>query len=438
MTRIETARLIPNQRWLRVLPPIVLVYTLNFIDRTNIAFAIAGGMNAELGLSASVAGLAAGIFSIGYLLLQVPGGDIAAKRSAKRYVTWSMIAWAIIAMGTGFAANTWQLMTLRFLLGVAEGGTYPALLVLISNWFPREESGRANSIFMFGASLANFVTGPLSGWIISLYGWREVFFIEGALPLVALLFWLPMVSDRPETTGWLAPEERDYIVTKLAQEQKALAGRGSYKEILADSNLWKLSAIYFLFQIGMNSYIYWLPTILRSLTQSGIATIGLLAALPYLFTMLGQYGFGALSDRTGNRRLYMVLPALCFAGALVLSVLTHGTIWLSYAFLVACGAVYSAHNGVFWTVPPALFPREIAGGARGIINGLGNLGGFVGPVLIGWSITMFHSTNGALYALAVVPILNAILIYTLPSALSHQIVHQAALPSGTAQRDKAA
>jgi MFS family permease len=413
---------IPNQRWLRILPPIVMVYMINFIDRANIAFAMAGGMNSELGLTASVAGMAAGIFFIGYLVLQVPGGDFAAKHSAKNFVTFAMVSWGVIAMATGFVQNAQQLLIARFLLGAAEGGTYPALLIMISNWFPRDEIGRANSIFMCGSSAANFIVGPMSGWIISVFGWREVFYIEGALPVLALLLWIPMVSNRPEEASWLNSDERKYLTERMAQQQAVLADRpASYREILRDPNLWKLTALYFLLQIGISSYIFWIPTILRTLTNSGIAVVGLLSSVPYLVLVTNQFVFGTLSDKTGDRRLFMAIPAVLYAIALVLSVLTNTNIWVSYVFLALAGGLTAAQFGIFWTAPPALFPHAIAGGARGIINALGNVAGFVGPTFVGFAIQTTHSVTGALCALAVVPILACGVIYSLPASLSHDV-----------------
>ena len=169
---------IPRQRWLRIIPPILIACIISYMDRVNIAFAMPGGMDAELGISATMAGLAGGIFFIGYLFLQVPGGKIAVHGSGKKFIGWSLVAWAVISVLTGLITNQYQLLVLRFLLGVAEGGMLPVVLTMISNWFPDAERGRANAIVIMFVPIAGIITAPLSGWIITVLDWRWLFIIE--------------------------------------------------------------------------------------------------------------------------------------------------------------------------------------------------------------------------------------------------------------------
>ncbi|WP_200880757.1 MFS transporter [Thermoactinomyces daqus] len=213
---------LPNRRWLRIIPPAILVYIVAFMDRTNIGFAMAGGMDRELGMTTSLSGLAAGIFFVGYIILQVPGGIIAEKGSAKKFIAWTIIAWGTLATVTGFVQNATQLMILRFLLGVAEGGVWPAILVIISHWFPNEERGRANAFFMMNIAIASIITGPLSGWILSIWNWRMVFIIEGIISLALIFVWLPLISDRPQDAKWISEQERDYLVKRWRTEQELL------------------------------------------------------------------------------------------------------------------------------------------------------------------------------------------------------------------------
>jgi len=414
---------IPKLRWWRILPPCLLAYVLSFLDRLNFGFAMAGGMPRELGMTATVAGLAAGVFSFGYLLLQVPGGDYASKRSARTVVAIIMFAWGLVAMATGLCQNTTQLIGARFLLGVAEGGLWPAVFVLISDWFPSEELARANAVFTMGATVAQAINGPLSGWLVSAYGWRDLFFIEGAFPIIGLLIWLPLISDRPEQAKWLSVSERDYVVNKIKAEQEALkqkeAGKTvSYKELCKQVNLWKLVAVYFCFQVGVTAYVYWLPTIMSQLTKAGLALTGWLVVVPYLSSIIGLFFFAASSDRSGNRRLFVALPAIGAAICLFLSVQVKEMIWVSYTFLALSGLFYGSHNGVFWSIPPALFPREVAGGARGIINGMGNLGGFIGPTMVGWFITISGNSDGGIYGMVIAWLLACVCVYALPKSLS--------------------
>lgn len=245
----ELVEKIPRGRWLRILPPIMIVCIISYMDRVNIGFAMAGGMSSELGMTASVAGLAAGIFFIGYLFLQIPGGEFAAKRSGKKFITWTILFWAIISVLTGLAQDTMHLLILRFLLGVAEGGMLPVVLTMVSMWFPNEERGRANAIVILFVPIAAIITGPLSGYIISLLDWRWLFILEGLLSLLVLIPWLLLVSDRPQSAEWLDKREREYILTKLDEERKELAQGpkqiASLKEVLKHVTMIKLIVLNF-------------------------------------------------------------------------------------------------------------------------------------------------------------------------------------------------
>ncbi|MCL6599704.1 MAG: MFS transporter [Alicyclobacillus macrosporangiidus] len=209
---------IPSGRWIHIIPPTILVYIVAFMDRTNIGFAIAGGMDKALGLTATFAGLAGGIFFIGYMVLQVPGGMIAERGSAKKFIAWTIVGWGAIATLTGFVHSAGQLLVMRFLLGVAEGGVWPAILVIIAHWFPNEERGRANAFFIMNIAIANIITGPLSGWILTIWNWRGVFIVEGLLSLALIAIWLPMMSDRPRDAKWISQAELQYIEGKLREE----------------------------------------------------------------------------------------------------------------------------------------------------------------------------------------------------------------------------
>jgi MFS family permease len=408
---------VPRARWWRIIPPAILVYIFSFMDRTNIGFAMAGGMNQDLALTASLSGLAAGIFFIGYIILQVPGGHWAEHRSAKQFIGASILAWGGLSILCGFAQNATQLLIVRFLIGVAEGGVWPAMLVILSHWFPNEERGRANAYFIMNIAIASIITGPLSGWIISNFGWRWVFVGEGLLSLALILVWYPLISDSPATAKWISPEERDYLTQRLAAEQAEMRVKGavSYGAVLRDPNLYKLILLYLFYQVGIYGFALWLPTLLKVLTNTGMTNVGLLSMFPYIAMIFGLYAFAQLSDRSGNRRLYTALPILGFAVCLLLSTVLKGDIWLSFGFLVACGLFMQSASSIFWTIPPLLFPSQVAGGVRGIINALGNLGGFVGPFAVGWLRTRFNSYDFGVYFLVGMLAVGFLLALSLPA-----------------------
>ncbi|MBE6183327.1 MFS transporter [Bacillus ginsengihumi] len=411
---------VPNGRWIHIIPTTILVYIVAYMDRTNIAFAIAGGMDKDLGMTSTIAGLAAGIFFIGYMVLQVPGGMIAEKGSAKRFIAWSILAWGGLAVISGFVQSPTQLLMIRFLLGVAEGGIWPAILVIISNWFPNEERGRANAFFIMNIAIASIITGPLSGWILTFSNWRMVFIIEGIISLALIVIWLPFIYDKPEDAKWISKEELDYLLRKRREEQekiKEIQTNTSFIGILKKANTWKLIFIYFFYQTGIYGFSLWLPTIIKELTHTGMGNVGLLSIFPYIGTIVGLYLFAQLSDRSMNRKLYTALPMICFAICLFFSVEFTSHIWISFAFLIGCGVFLQSASSIFWTIPPLLFSPEVAGRTRGLINALGNLGGFLGPYIVGW-LTANYSQNIGIYGLICFLIVGFILTMLLPNITS--------------------
>ena len=230
MTSRPTEKDIPRQRWLRIIPPILITCIISYMDRVNIAFAMPGGMDAELGISATMAGLAGGIFFIGYLFLQVPGGKIAVHGSGKKFIGWSLVAWAVISVLTGLITNQYQLLALRFLLGVAEGGMLPVVLTMISNWFPDAERGRANAIVIMFVPIAGIITAPLSGWIITVLDWRWLFIIEGLLSLVGRTPFMtgrrkPAGSPGRKKTIWWKPSPQNRKPLPEAKSKTPLSAR---------------------------------------------------------------------------------------------------------------------------------------------------------------------------------------------------------------------
>lgn len=409
---------IPNQRWLRIIPPILITCIISYMDRVNIAFAMPGGMDSDLGISATMAGLAGGIFFLGYLFLQVPGGKIAVHGSGKKFIGWSLVAWVIISILTGLITNQYQLLFLRFALGVAEGGMLPVVLTMISNWFPDAERGRANAIVIMFVPIAGIITAPLSGWIISAMDWRWLFIIEGLLSAFVLVLWSLTVCDRPQEARWIDEREKNWLIATLSTEQKQLAStavkNASLSAVLSDKTMWQLIALNFFYQTGIYGYTLWLPTILKELTHSTMGQVGMLAILPYVGAMGGMFLFSSLSDRTGKRKLFVALPLMGFALCMFMSVVLKEHIWLSYAALVGCGVFLQSAAGVFWTIPSRLFSAEMAGGARGVINALGNLGGFCGPYAVGLLIT-FYSKDAGVYCLAISLAIASLLALLLPA-----------------------
>lgn len=419
---VSQSQAIPKLRWLRIVPPILITCIISYMDRVNIAFAMPGGMDDELGITASMAGLAGGIFFIGYLFLQVPGGKLAVYGNGKKFIGWSLLAWAVISVLTGLVTNQYQLLFLRFALGVSEGGMLPVVLTMISNWFPDKERGRANAIVIMFVPIAGILTAPLSGWIITAWDWRMLFLVEGALSLVVMALWYFTISNRPQEAKWISQAEKEYLVKTLHDEQLLIKGKtvrnASLRRVLGDRIMWQLILVNFFYQTGIYGYTLWLPTILKGLTHGDMEQVGLLAILPYIGAIFGMLINSTLSDRTGKRKVFVALPLACFAACMALSVLLKDHVWWSYAALVGCGVFIQAAAGVFWTIPPKLFNAEVAGGARGVINALGNLGGFCGPYMVGVLISLFSKDVGV-YSLAASLAIASVLALMLPNKCDH-------------------
>ncbi|EXU76914.1 MFS transporter [Erwinia mallotivora] len=408
---------VPALRWLYIIPPVLITCIISYMDRVNIAFAMPGGMDAELGISASMAGLAGGIFFIGYLFLQVPGGKLAVHGNGKRFIGWSLVAWAVISILTGLATSQYHLLVLRFALGVAEGGMLPVVLTMIGNWFPDKERGRANAIVIMFVPIAGIITAPLSGWIITNWDWRMLFFVEGVLSVFVMLLWVFTISNRPEEASWISAAEKQYLIKTLHDEQLMIKGKNmrkaSLSRVMREPVMWRLILVNFFYQTGIYGYTLWLPTILKGLTNGNAEKVGILAILPYVGAILGMFLFSILSDASGRRRIFVALPLAGFAICMAMSVVLKAHIWWSYAALVGCGVFIQSAAGVFWSIPPRLFHAEVAGGARGLINALGNLGGFCGPYMVGILIAEYSKDVG-IYSLAISLAMASVLALTLP------------------------
>ena len=422
------------------IPVTIILFLVAYMDRVNIGFAIAGGMNKELGLTATGSGLAAGVFYWGYLLLQVPAGHFAEHRSAKRFIAWTILGWGGISLLSGFVQSAWQLYALRFLLGVAEGGVGTSILVLISKWFPQKEQGRAYAAFHISLPLAAALTNPISGWVVERWGWRGLFYFEGIASLGLIFVWWPLMSDTPEDAKWLSKAEKEDLLKTIAEDRAnadaKLKAQGrtkwSYGELLRNRSLWILVLVYLCYNSGSLGYLIWLPTLLKNLTKMSLTSVGWLSALPLVAGVAGVYGLGVLSDRKGNRRLWAANALWGFSLAYWMSTLFPVKIWIAYGLIVVAGFFAKSIQGPFWPMPSLVFPPGVSGGARGIINGVANLGGFVGPVLLGWFTTRTGSMNSGIFGLAMILIIGGAISMLMPKVCAGYKYQEEAKAAGKA------
>ena len=406
---------VPNGRWVRLIPIAMIIYIISFMDRTNFGYALAG-LGTDLGLDKSTQGFITGIFFVGYVFLQIPGGILATRWSAKRFIGIMILVWGVFAILEGLVQNVTQLIVVRFLLGVAEGGVWPAMLVLLSRWFPAGERARAYGFWMVNLAISSIITQPLSGAIVQNSGWRGLFVIEGLLPFViaAPLWWL-FVADRPSEAKWLAPAERAYIESSIAEDARGEQPPMTIPQALGNGRIWGLVLVYFLIQVGFYGLNTWIPTLFKSLTGKGFAAVGLLATLPYLVAIVGLTVNAIWADRT-RRYAYHVFGAMLVAAlGLIISVYAgSAAIGLSIAAVCLAMGGALAYDGPFWAATSRAIPAAVAGGAMGLVNALGNLGGFLGPYLGGYLQQKSGNFSSTAIAYAIALVLAGIVMLLLP------------------------
>lgn len=387
----------PSERWLRIIPVAFIMYTIAFVDRTNISLALPS-ISRDLHMDPEQAGSAAGIFFWGYLVLQIPGGYLAERWSAKRFVSVLLVLWGICAVVSGLVETRQQFWAMRLLLGVAEGGVWPATLVLLAHWFPRAERARANAYWMLCLPVAVVLSSPVSGWILGRWGWRAMLVAEGALPFLWLLIWSWFIADHPRHASWITDEERVHLETTLKSEAADLhlAVSKSILQTMLRPQVLVLVLVYFLLNTGNYGFLFWLPSAINNAKISNEFLVGILFTIPYAVTAVGMVLISQHSDRRRERRHHVAF-GLAWGGVLLLgAVLLSGRAPLgSFALAVLVGAGSYGALGPFWAIPTETLPASTSGSAMGLINALGNLGGYFGPLVVGyfnkWTGNFMHA-----------------------------------------------
>jgi ACS family tartrate transporter-like MFS transporter len=392
----------------------MFIYVLAYLDRANVGVAKLQ-MQQDLNFSEAVIGFGAGIFFLGYLLLDIPGSLIVERWSARKWIARIMVSWGLVAALMGFLGTplfgsiglVTQFYGLRLLLGIAEAGFFPGVIVYISHWYRLEDRARAKGYFMIAQPIAVALGIPLSRWIqenirwAGLSGWRWVFILEGLPPVLMGLVTLWYLTDRPVDARWLPDDEKQWLIAELKAEEagKIAAGRVRVLDALRLPQTFLLIAIFFLIVTGNQALIFFLPSITENMKSLPIEIRTLAAGLPYVCSALGILLNGMWVHRTGQLRWHTALPMLATGVSLTLVVLSGDHVWLTMALFCLAGFTSQAYLPAFWTLPTALLGKSAAATAVGLIC-LGNLGGFAGPWLFGYLKTITGRYDAGLWVLA--------------------------------------
>jgi MFS transporter, ACS family, tartrate transporter len=397
----------------RLLPFLLLLYVVAWLDRVNIGFA-ALQMNADMSFSDTVYGFGAGVFFIGYALFEVPSNLILARVGARLWIARIMVTWGILSVAMMFISGPLSFYVLRFLLGVAEAGFLPGIIFYLGNWYPAKDRARAVSWFMLAIPLSTVVGGPLAGLILQLdgwhglHGWQWLFLLEG-LPAVVLGFVvLAYLTDSPDKAEWLEPKERRWLAERMASEQRAAHARHSVGlgAALVHPTVWLLGLILFACQTGSYGLTLWIPQIVRGLSGLSDFAVSMVSALPYVAAAIGMVAIGASSDRTGERFLHIAIP--CAVGGLgfIASAYLASPVPAMVALAIAAVGDLST-RGPFWALPTRFLTGSAAAAGIALINTMASIGGFVGPYAVGFIRDRTGGFAGGLVFLAVLLLLAA-------------------------------
>lgn len=409
----------------RLIPFLCLAYTINFLDRVNVGFA-ALHMNEDLGFSPSVYGFGAGIFFLGYIAFEVPSNLALHRFGARLWIARIMVSWGLVACAMAFVWNETSFYVMRFLLGVAEAGFFPGIILYLTYWFPAAERARIVAVFMASVPIATVFGGPVSGALLGMHGflglagWHWLFLIEGLPAVILGVLALKVLTDKPADAAWLTPDERRALTERIAAED-AVAKEVGYSDIAAAMTrprVLALGLLWFLIVIGLYGMGFWLPQVIQSYGLDDLS-IGFVTAIPYVFAAIFMVLWGRRSDRTGERRWHIALPLLVAACAFAASAYTGPLVPTMIALTIAMVGFY-ATLGPFWSLPTAFLAGTGAAAGLALVNSIGNIAGFAGAYIVGILREATGSFSAALLFLAAALTLGALMALCFKEPSAHR------------------
>jgi MFS transporter, ACS family, tartrate transporter len=395
-------------------------YVVAYIDRVNIGFA-ATALQRDLHLSDTAFGIGGGLFFIGYCLFEIPSNLLLERVGARRWMARIMIGWGLVSMATLVVTSAAAFYAARVLLGIAEAGFFPGMVLYLTYWIPASDRARTGALFMMAAPVSFIIGAPVSDALLrldgrfGLAGWQWLFIAEGLPAVILGVAALRVLTDRPEQAAWLAPRERAWLAETMAAERAARLEHG-HASIMAgfmSPKVWLLSAVYFLNTVNTYGVFLWLPKILRDAAGSGGMRLSLVSAIPFAAALAGMVVIGRHSDRTGDRTRHVAACALTAAAGLVLATFFPRNLPLLILGFTLSQIGQRAVMSVFWSIPPILLAGTAAAAGIALINAVGNLGGAVGPSVMGWLRDATGAYTSGLLVLAGALVLEAMLVMTL-------------------------
>ncbi|HEV7907360.1 MAG TPA: MFS transporter [Pseudonocardiaceae bacterium] len=404
---------------LRLVPYLGLLYFINYLDRVNIGFAAPNGMAKELQLTSTAFGFASGIFFVGYLLLEVPSNLALHRFGARRWIARIMVTWGVLATATAFVPNGTVLIVLRFLLGVAEAGFFPGIILYLTYWFPASERARVVALFMAAVPISSAIGATLSSLLIQVGSWRAMFLVEGIPALVLSVVTWFFLTDRPADARWLTAQERDWLTAELAAEQARTEAEHHWplRRALTHPRILALAFIYFGIAYGLYALGFFLPTIVAGFEQQfgtklSVVERGLVTAIPYVVGAVVMVLWARHGDRTGERTWHVALPMLLGGIAIPIALYLGNPITAMVAVSV-CAAGVCAALPTFWALPSSFLTGAAAAGGIALINSLGNISGFAAPYVTGWLRDFTGTQRAGLWVVGVCMVTAAMVVLRL-------------------------
>ena len=400
----------------RLLPFLFLCYILAYLDRVNVGFAKLQ-MLKDLSLSDAAFAFGAGIFFIGYFFFEVPSNVLLKRFGARMWIARIMISWGVISACMIFVKGEWSFYTMRFLLGLAEAGFFPGIIYYLTLWYPSRHRSTRTAWFVAAIAVSGVIGNPISGWIMdklsgamNLAGWQWLFLSEG-IPSAIVGFWVIYYLDSSiEEAKWLSAEEKALLANNLVAEDQHKTEH-KLKDAFTSGKVWVLCAIYFTLMIGLYGIAFWLPTIVKAFGIKGYLGVGLITAIPYGVAVIGMILLSKHSDKTGERRLHYVLNVSVGALGLILSGVFASQPVLAIIFLSIGTLGVIGSMPLFWPLPSAFLAGTAAAAGIGIVNSVGNLGGYFGPNIPIWAKAVSSDKSAALYIIAGILLIGAFLTY---------------------------